>query len=84
MMNTPFTLTESFLNTLQGNQGMIEYKIAFPQCRWVTEDRIQTWYADAVANGEAEVVGLTNIREIMDELEGTGQVTFTTEERITK
>ena len=64
-------------------EKVIEYKIAFPQCRWVTEDRIRTWYADAVGNGEAEVVGLTNIREIMDELESTGMVTFTTQERWT-
>jgi hypothetical protein len=60
---------------------MIEYKIAFPQCRWVTEKFIRTQYADAISNGEVEIVGLTNVNEIITELEGTGQVTFTTQER---
>lgn len=64
-------------------QRMIEYKIIFPQCRWVTEKFIRTQYADAVANGEAELVGLTSIREIMEELQDIGQVTFTVEQRIT-
>jgi hypothetical protein len=60
---------------------MMEYKIAFPQCRWVTEKFIRTQYDDAISNGEVEIVGLTNVNEIITELQGTGQVTFTTQER---
>ena len=61
---------------------MTEYKMAYPQERWVNEKFILAKYADAVANGEAELIGLTDIREIMEELEDIGQVTFTTEERL--
>lgn len=60
---------------------MTKYRIAWPQDRWVTESFIHMKYRDAVASGEAELVGLTNILEIMEELSDIGQVTFTGEER---
>ena len=59
-----------------------EYNIAYPvRCarngyRWVSEDFIRMRYSDAVANGEVDHTDLTNIDEIMDELESAGHVAF--------
>ena len=57
---------------------MIEFRIAYPQDRWVTEDYVRGRYEDAVANGLC-VKGKTGIEDIMLELEDTGEVTFITE-----
>ena len=55
---------------------MIEYNIVYPKNRWVSEDFIRMKYSDAVANGEVEYTDLTDINEIMDELESAGMVAF--------
>ena len=55
---------------------MIEYNIVYPEDRWVSEDTIRMWYADAVANSEVDYTDLTDIDEIMDELENAGLVVF--------
>ena len=59
----------------------IEYEIAWPQHRWITERYIRARYADAIANEETDYIGLTAIEDIMEELESIGQVTFTTKTR---
>ena len=55
---------------------MIEYNIVYPKNRWVSEDFIRMKYSDAVANGEVDYTDLTDIDEIMDELESAGLVVF--------
>jgi len=52
--------------------------MVYPTNSWVREDRIRTWYSDAVANGEVDHTDLVDIDEIMAELESTGTVTFST------
>ena len=59
-----------------------EYNIAYPEERWVSEDTIRMWYADASSNGEVDYTDLTDIDEIMDELMSAGHVTFTTKTRV--
>ena len=60
---------------------MIEYNIVYPENRWVSEDTIRMKYGDAVANGEVDYTDLTDIDEIMDELDSAGHMTFTTKKR---
>ena len=60
---------------------MIEYNIVYPEDRWVSEDTIRMWYADASSNDEVDYTDLTDIDEIMDELGSAGHVTFTTKKR---
>ena len=60
---------------------MIEYNIVYPEDRWVSEDTIRMWYADASSNDEVDCTDLTDIDLIMGELMSAGQVTFTTKER---
>ena len=60
---------------------MIEYNIVYPEDRWVSEDTIRMWYADAVANSEVDYTDLTDIDEIINELESAGHATFTTKTR---
>ena len=55
---------------------MFEYNIAYPENRWISEDTIRMKYSDAVANGEVEYTDLTDIDDIMHELESAGQVAF--------
>ena len=55
---------------------MFEYNIAYPENRWISEDTIRMKYSDAVANGEVDYTDLTDINEIMDELESAGLVAF--------
>ena len=60
---------------------MFEYNIAYPENRWISEDTIRMKYSDAVANGEVDYTDLTDIDEIMDELDNIGHVTFSTKKR---
>jgi len=60
---------------------MIEYNIVYPENRWVSEDTIRMKYGDAVANGEVDYTDLTDIDEIMDELDSAGHMTLTTKKR---
>ena len=60
---------------------MIEYNIVYPEERWVSEDTIRMWYADASSNDEVDYTDLTDIDEIMDELMSAGFVTFSTKTR---
>ena len=53
-----------------------DYTMVWPVRRTVSEDTIRMKYSDAVANGEVEYTDLTDINEIMDELESAGQVAF--------
>ena len=53
-----------------------DYTMVWPTHRTVSEDTIRMKYSDAVANGEVEYTDLTDIDEIMDELESAGQVAF--------
>ena len=57
---------------------MFEYNIAYPENRWISEDTIRMWYADAVADGECEG-GHTELEFMMRELMDIGHATFTTE-----
>ena len=50
--------------------------MVWPVRRTVSEDIIRMKYSDAVANGEVEYTDLTDINEIMDELESAGLVAF--------
>ena len=60
---------------------VIEYNIAYPENRWVSEDFIRMKYSDAVANDEVDCTDLTDIDEIKEELSSAGHVTFTTKKR---
>ena len=60
---------------------MIEYNTVYPEERWVSEDTIRMWYADASSNDEVDYTDLTDIDEIMDELMSAGFVTFSTKTR---
>jgi len=60
---------------------MIDYNIVYPEDRWVSEDTIRMWYADASSNGEVECIDLTDIDLIMEELMSAGHVTFTGKKR---
>ena len=60
---------------------MFEYNTVYPEERWVSEDTIRMWYADASSNDEVDYTDLTDIDEIMDELGSAGHVTFTTKKR---
>ena len=53
-----------------------DYTMVWPTHRTVSEDTIRMKYNDAVANDEVDYTDLTDIDEIMDELENTGQVAF--------
>ena len=53
-----------------------DYTMVWPVRRTVSEDTIRMKYSDAVANGEVDYTDLTDIDEIMDELESAGQVAF--------
>ena len=59
----------------------IEYNTAWPENRWISEDTIRMWYSDEVANGEVDYTDLTDIDDIINELESAGHVTFTTKKR---
>jgi len=59
----------------------IEYLSLWPENRWVKEDTIRMWYADAVANGEIGE-GFAKMVDIMEELQSAGFVTFTTQTRM--
>jgi hypothetical protein len=60
---------------------MFEYNTVYPEERWVSEDTIRMWYADASSNDEVDCTDLTDIDLIMDELMSAGFVTFTTKTR---
>ncbi len=53
---------------------MIE--IIWPDHRWVTKAQIRLWYADAVANGEAEETELKDVEEMARELSSIGVITL--------
>ena len=53
-----------------------DYTMVWPTHRTVSEDIIRMKYSDAVANGEVDYTDLTDIDEIMDELESAGLVAF--------
>ena len=59
---------------------MVEYLIAYPHERWVSEEFIRMKYDDAVANGVC-YQGETEIDGIMTELEHSGLVTFSRQTR---
>ena len=52
------------------------YTMVWPTHRMVSEDTIRMKYSDAVASGEVDYTDLTDINEIMDELESAGLVAF--------
>lgn len=52
------------------------FEIVWPQYRWVSEAQIRTWYADAVANGEAEETELRSPEEMARELSSIGVITL--------
>ena len=60
---------------------MFEYNTVYPEERWVSEDTIRMWYADASSNDEVDCTDLTDIDLIMDELMSAGHVTFSTKKR---
>ena len=53
-----------------------DYTIVWPTRRTVSENTIRMKYSDAVANGEVDYTDLTDINEIMNELESAGLVAF--------
>jgi hypothetical protein len=54
---------------------MTTHYMIWPERRKVDEDTIRMWYADAVANGEAEP-GYEMIEDIKAELDDIGKTTF--------
>ena len=58
-----------------------DYTMVWPTHRTVSEATIRMKYSDAVANGEVDYTDLTDIDEIINELESAGHVTFTTKTR---
>lgn len=54
----------------------ILYNLVYPERRSVTEDTIRMWYADACSNGEVDYTDLTEIDDVIAELESAGDVTF--------
>jgi len=65
----------------QMKTGMAGVNISYPVNRWISKDDIRMKYSDAVANGEVDYTDLTDIDEIIDELNSSGHVTFTTKKR---
>jgi len=53
-----------------------DYTMVWPTHRTVSEATIRMKYSDAVASGEVDYTDLTDIDEIMDELESAGLVVF--------
>ena len=51
------------------------FEIIWPEHRFVPEATIRTWYADAVANGEADA-GLNDPEEMAHELSSIGHITL--------
>lgn len=52
------------------------FEIIWPDHRFVSEDQIRSWYADAVANGEAEEIDLRDPEEMARELSSIGHITL--------
>lgn len=48
--------------------------IIYPERRWISQTKLARWYADAVANREAEP-GATNLNEMAAALEDAGFIT---------
>lgn len=53
---------------------MCDIYIIYPERRWVSADRLTDWYADAVANMEAQP-GARTVDEMAAELEDIGFIT---------
>jgi hypothetical protein len=58
----------------------MEFKIIYPETRWVSESQIRQWYEDAVANGEADE-GIEDVREMAYELSSVGHITLSKDRR---
>ena len=52
------------------------FEIIWPEHRFVSEAQIRTWYADAVANGEAEETDLRDPEKMARELSYIGTITL--------
>lgn len=52
------------------------FRIIWPQYRTVSEEQIRIWYADAVANGDAENTDLTDPAQMAQELSSIGFITL--------
>jgi hypothetical protein len=65
-----------YLGIIKREKMTQDYTIVWPVRRTVSEDTIRMKYSDAVANGEVEYTDLTDIDDIMHELESAGQVAF--------
>ena len=53
---------------------MCDIYIIYPERRWISEQKLASWYADAVANMEAEP-GARTVREMAAALEDIGFIT---------
>lgn len=54
----------------------MRFLIIWPERRYVSEDTIRTWYADMVADDEAENPNLTDSYDMAKELENIGRITM--------
>lgn len=52
------------------------YQIIWPERRMISERQIRVWYSDAVANGDAEEISLTDPYDMAKELENIGIITL--------
>ena len=59
---------------------MANFCMVYPEQREISEERIRARYTDAVANGNARA-DITNILDIINELEDTDNVTFSSRGR---
>jgi len=58
---------------------MCNYPIVYPERRTIPAKTIRAWYEDAVANGELEDKGLTDIDLMARALHDLGWITMTRE-----
>ena len=52
------------------------FQIIWPEYRFVSEEKIRTWYSDAVANGETGATDLLDPEEMARELDSIGVITL--------
>ena len=54
----------------------MHFRIVWPEERFISEQQIRLWYADAITNGEAEKTNLQRTDEMARELDNIGQITL--------
>jgi hypothetical protein len=54
----------------------MRFHTIWPENRYVSEEQIRSWYADAVANGETELTELRDPEDMAHELSWIGVITL--------